>query len=106
MERVHTLFKEKKITEVMQILQKRAASPDFGSLSQDIQADYYYNLACGASRLGRPRDAIAYLGVAVGYESGKGEKTYVELDSVIIPLKKAQRGISYTHDPAVFWARP
>jgi hypothetical protein len=69
---------------------------------------------------GRKEDAATYLNYmaknfitlscprqsSFGYESGKGEKAYVELDSVIIPLEKAQRGMSHTHDPAVFWARP
>jgi hypothetical protein len=85
-ERVHTLFKDKKIAEAMQIMQKRAASPDFGSLSQYIQADYYYNLACGASRLGRPGEAIAYLGVAIG----DGFKNFSEInsDTDLDPIRK------------------
>jgi hypothetical protein len=78
MERVSTLFKEKQIAEAMQIMQKRVASPGFGSLNQDTQAGYYYyNLACGASRLGRPEEAIAYLGVAVG----DGFKNFLEINS-------------------------
>ena len=87
MERVSTLFKDKKIAEAMQIMQKRVASPGFGSLNQDVQAGYYYyNLACGASRLGKPDEAIAYLGVAIG----DGFKNFLEIksDTDLDPLRK------------------
>jgi len=78
MERVSALFKDKKIAEAMLVMQKRVASPDFGSLNQDTQANfYYYNLACGASLLGRPEEAIAYLGVAIG----DGFKNFLEIKS-------------------------
>jgi hypothetical protein len=86
MERVNSLFKEKKITEAMQILQKRAASPDFSSLSQYIQADCYYDLACGASLLGKPEEAVAYLGVAVG--SGFKNFSTIKSDTDLDPIRK------------------
>ena len=85
MERVSALFKDKKMAEAMLVMQKRVASPDFGSLNQDTQANfYYYNLACGASRLGRPEEAIAYLGVAIrdGFKNFLEIKSDTDLDPI------------------------
>jgi len=86
-EQVGTLFKDKKIAEAMQIMQKRVASPGFDSLNQSTQANcYYYNLACGASRLGRPGEAIAYLGVAVG--GGFKDFFTIKSDTDLDPIRK------------------
>ncbi len=76
-DRIGSLWKEKKIPEAMHILQSRVASAGFSSMAQEIQVTYYYNLACGSSLLGRPEEAVAYLGMAVG----SGFKDFAHLKS-------------------------
>jgi C-terminal processing protease CtpA/Prc len=66
MRTIQSLWDEKKIAEAMSLMQKRVASPEFGSATQEAQTEYFYGLACGASLLGRPEEAVAYLGMAVG----------------------------------------
>ena len=86
MEMIHSLWKEKKIDEAMHIMQKRVASQDFGSLEPDICASYFYDLACGASLLGRPGEAVAYLGMAVG--SGFKNFSHLQSDADMDPIHK------------------
>ena len=86
MEMTHSLWKEKKIDEAMHIMEKRVASPDFGSLEPDIRASYFYDLACGASRLGRPGEAVAYLGMAVG--SSFKNFSHLQSDADLDPIRK------------------
>jgi hypothetical protein len=83
---INSLWKEKKISEAMSVLQKRVASPEFSSLGQEIRGFYFYDLACGASLLGRSEEALAYLGMAVG----NGYKDFVNLksDSDLDPIRK------------------
>ncbi|HVM61979.1 MAG TPA: S41 family peptidase [Verrucomicrobiae bacterium] len=66
MQTLRSLWEKKKIAEAMHLMEARVASPEFGSVAQNIQTEYFYDLACGASRLGRPEEAVAYLGMAVG----------------------------------------
>ncbi|MGD1020520.1 MAG: S41 family peptidase [Verrucomicrobiia bacterium] len=86
MRTLHSLYEEKKIAEAVQIMQQRVVSPEFGSLKQDTQVEYFYDLACGASLLGKPEEAVAYLGMAVG----KGFKDFAHLksDHDLDPIRK------------------
>jgi hypothetical protein len=74
---VQALWREKKIPEAMKILELRIASPGFPALDPNTKAGIFYNLACGASLLGRTGEALATLGVAVG----EGFRDYALLNS-------------------------
>ena len=82
---VASQFKENNIAEAMRILEQRVASEDFSTLDPDIQSSSFYNLACGASRLGRPREAVAYLGMAVG--SGFKDFAQFKSDTDLDPIR-------------------
>lgn len=76
-DRIQALWKAKKVPEAVQILQNRAASAGFSALNAEVRAGVYYNLACGASLLGKPGEALACLGMAVG----EGFRDYATLKS-------------------------
>jgi len=83
---IESLWRGKKFTEAVQIMQTRVASQDFGSLEPDIQTEYFYGLACGASLLGKPGEAVAYLGMAVG--SGFKNFSHLKADTDLDPIRK------------------
>jgi hypothetical protein len=64
--RIQELWKAKAFAEGWKVLQARAQSPGFEGLEPLVKAGVHYNMACAASLLGRPSEALSHLGVAVG----------------------------------------
>ncbi|WP_243294835.1 transglutaminase-like domain-containing protein [Geothrix mesophila] len=84
--RIQELWKGKKFEEALKVLAARTQSPGFVQLGAETRAGVHYNMACAASLLGRPGEALAYLGTAVG--EGLKDWTTFSADSDLDPLRK------------------
>jgi hypothetical protein len=84
--RIQELWKGKQFEEALKVLGARAQSPGFGQLASETRAGVHYNMACAAALLGRPGEALAYLGMAVG--EGLKDWTTLSADSDLDPLRK------------------
>jgi len=62
-------------------------------------AHYLNYMAKNLVRLQCPQES------AFGYESRQERRSYVELGPLNLP-PRGRQGVSYIHDPAVFWAKP
>jgi hypothetical protein len=84
--RIQELWKGKQFEEARKVLAARTQTPGFGQLAPETRAGVHYNLACAAALLGRPGEALASLGVAVG--EGFKDWTTFSGDSDLDPLRK------------------
>lgn len=84
--RLQELWKGKRFEEALKVLATRTQAPGFGRLAAETRAGIHYNMACAASLLGRPGEALAYLGVAVG--EGLKDWTTFSTDPDLDPLRK------------------
>lgn len=85
MKEIQALWPKKDFLEATRRLERLVQSPGFYGLSPMDQAGIHYDLACAYARLGRPSEALAFLGVATG-EGFRGA-THMKADEDLIGLR-------------------